>query len=382
MVEKTTTTKSKSISKPVFSPYEIDASQIKGKATNVIFPKTISDVKAAVALNKNIAIRGGGTGLVGGAVPQEDVVLDMSKMDKITGLDTERRTVDVEAGVILDELQAYLMPYGLEFPVNPSSHSVCTIGGMIATNAVGSRAIKYGDTSRWVNWIEIVDADGALSKKGATELSDYVGMEGTTGLIVRACIKLVPRRNRTARIVPCNSIEQVAELTRELKREKNISMIEFLDRQISSWLDLDNKYHLIVEFESDEGELKGSEYEELMDKRDRVYPILSQKGYVRIEDPQMMLDRFERMMPWFEHNQIPVFAHVSVGILHPCFSKEQEKLIPEMMKIVKKLGGKISGEHGIGLLKKEFIEPNDRKILINIKKRCDTQNKFNMGKVV
>lgn len=375
------TIKHKSISKPVFSPYEIDASQIKGKAVGVIFPKTLSDVKAAVALNKKIAIRGGGTGLVGGAVPQEDLVLDMSKMDKITNLDLERKIVDVEAGVVLDELQAYLAPYGLEFPVNPSSHSVCTIGGMIATNAVGSRAIKYGDTAKWINWIEVVDSDGALSKKGATELSDYVGMEGTTGLIVRANIKLVPKRNRTARLIPCDSVEQVAELTRELKREKNISMIEFLDKKISSWLDLDNKYHLIVEFESDEGELKDAEYEKLMEKRDRVYPILAQKGYVRIEDPQMMLDRFERMMPWFEHNQIPVFAHVSVGILHPCFSKEQEKLIPEMMKIVKKLGGKISGEHGIGLLKKEFIEPNDRKILINIKKRCDTQNKFNMGKI-
>ncbi len=374
--------KHKSISKPVFSPYEIDASQLKGKATNVIFPKTISDVKAAAALNSRITIRGGGTGLVGGAVPQNDVVLDLSKMDKITNLDIERRAVDVEAGVVLDELQAYLMPYGLEFPVNPSSHSVCTIGGMIATNAVGSRAIKYGDTSRWINWIEVVDSYGALSKKGATEISDYVGMEGTSGVIVRASLKLVHRKERTARLIPCDSIEQVAEFTRELKREKEVSMIEFLDKQISSWLDLDNQYHLIVEFESEDGDLKDVEYEELMDKRDKVYPILAQKGYVRIEDPQMMLDRFERMMPWFEHNQIPVFAHVSVGILHPCFSKEQEKLIPEMMKIVKKLGGKISGEHGIGLLKKDFIEPNDRKILINIKKRCDTQNKFNMGKVV
>ena len=95
-----------------------------------------------------------------------------------------------------------------------------------------------------------------------------------------------------------------------------------------------------------------------------------------------MIDRFVKLMNWFEDKKIPVFGHIGIGILHPCFNHDQEKHIPEMMKLVKRLGGQISGEHGIGILKKKFVDINDKKILINIKKRTDPLNKFNVGKVI
>jgi len=87
-------------------------------------------------------------------------------------------------------------------------------------------------------------------------------------------------------------------------------------------------------------------------------------------------------MNWLEERGIPTFGHIGVGILHPCFNHEQEKHVPEMMKLVRRLGGQISGEHGIGILKKGFVEMNDKKILINVKKRTDPLNKFNVGKVI
>ncbi|MFA5060919.1 MAG: FAD-binding oxidoreductase [Candidatus Pacearchaeota archaeon] len=364
--------------------YESDASQLKGKTEEVIFPENIEEVKKTVLNLKRIVPRGGGTGLAGGAVPQGngDFILDLSKLNKIENLDKERMTIEVEAGVILDELQDYLEEYNLEFPINPSSHSICTIGGMIATDAVGSRAIKYKKTSQWTKWLDIIDCYGNLSRKGITELSDYIGMEGITGIIVRASLKLSPKKIRTATVIGSDSIEDISEKTRILKKNPTISMIEFVDKKISKGIGLNEKYHLIIEFESNTGELKNEEYSKILETRDKIYPFLSNQGYNRIEDPKVSLESFEGLFPWLEKQDIPVFGHLSVGIIHPCFNTQQEKLIPRMMEIVKRKGGKISGEHGIGILKKSFVEPNDKKILANIKKRTDPLNKFNVNKVI
>jgi glycolate oxidase len=372
------------LNKNLIKIYESDASRLKGKALSVVHPKNVAEVRGAVANSNRIVVRGAGTGLAGGAVPQNglDVVLDMSKMDGIHGFDEERKTVEVEAGVVLDELQGYLARHGLEFPVNPSSHAVATIGGMIATDAVGSRAIKYGKTSNWVKWVEIVDDYGDVHKKGVTELSDYSGMEGITGVIVRACLKLAPRKDRSASLVKVETLDDIVATVRELKRNSAVSMIEFFDKGISEELGLGDGYHLIVEYEDGAGEIKGRGYEDLIKLRDRVYPFVAGEGYTRIEDPKIMIDRFVKLMSWLEARGIPVFGHVGVGILHPCFNHDQEKLIPEMMTLVKRLGGHVSGEHGIGVLKKGFVEINDQKILRNVKKRTDPLNKFNVGKVI
>lgn len=364
--------------------YEHDASQIKGKALSISHPKTIAEVRGIVANSKRIVVRGAGSGLAGGCVPQGglDVVLDLSKLDKIGGFDKEKRTIEADAGVILDELQDRLEKEGLEFPVKPSSHAICTIGGMIATDAVGSRAIKYGKTSNWVKWVEIVDDNGELHKKGITELSDYSGMEGITGVIVKACLKLAPKKKRTATLIPIKELDEIAKTVKTLKRNSSVSMIEFFDKMTSKKLELDENYHLIVEYENDEGILKGKDHDALLSIRDRIYPILASDGYTRIEDPKLMIDKFTKLMSWLEAKKVPVFGHIGVGIIHPCFNHDQEQYIPEMMTMVKRLSGQVSGEHGIGLLKKGFVEMNDKKILINVKKRTDPLNKFNVGKVI
>jgi len=296
-------------------------------------------------------------------------------------------------------LQGYLARFGLEFPVKPSSHSVATIGGMIATDAVGARAIKYGRTSNWVKWVDVVDGFGVVERKGVTELSDYAGMEGITGVVVRACLKLAPMKKRFATLVRVESLENVVSIVRNLKRDSAVSMIEFLDKEISVGLELNEGYYLIVEKETlslsgreslvvsreQEAEWKwveGKEYDDLMEMRDRIYPMVASMGYTMIEDPKILVDRFVKLMSWLESKGIPVFGHIGVGILHPCFNEEQEKFVPEMMKLVKRLGGSISGEHGIGMLKRGFVEANDRKILVNVKKRTDPLGKFNVGKVI
>jgi glycolate oxidase len=368
--------------KGLFRHYESDASRMKGRALGVVHPRSVREVCDFVFNNNRIVIRGAGTGLAGGAVPQKDVVLDLSKMTEISNFDKERKTVEVEAGVILDDLQHFLEKDGLEFPVKPSSHMVASIGGMIATNAVGHRAVKYGNTDNWIKWVEVVDDEGKVEKKGIMELSDYVGMEGITGVIVRACLKLSPRKERSASLFRLESVEEVVRLAQEMKRRRDVSALEFLDKFVSKGVGYGEGYHLLVEYESDEGKLKGKDYEKIMGMRDLAYSFLAGEGYIRIEDPKVLTDRFPKLMDWLEVKGIPVFGHIGVGIFHPCFNEHQERLIPEMMKLIGRLGGQVSGEHGIGLLKRGFVEVNDQKILRNVKKRTDPAGKFNYGKVI
>ncbi len=364
-------------------PYLFDASNVLGNAKNVFKPKTIEEIKNIVKNNESICIRGGGTGLAGGAVPNGDVVLDISKLNHIGSFDEKRKIIEVEAGVILDDLQDFLEKYNLEFPVRPSSHSVCTIGGMIATDAVGSRAIKYGRTSKWIRWIDIVNSKGIIERKGMTEISDFAGMEGITGIIVKACLNLNNIIQRSVDIVSMDSVDEICEFVKILKKKNDISMIEIINPFVSRGIGLDEKYNLIVEFEdNNKGHLFGKKYFELMQKRDDIYPFLAGQEFYRIEDPKITNDKIVMLLKWLDKNKIPYFGHISVGIIHPCFSNKDLHLIPNMMNMVKRIGGHVTGEHGIGILKKDFVDIQDKKILLNIKKRLDKKNKFNPGKII
>jgi glycolate oxidase len=369
--------------KDLFRCYSSDASRMKGKVEDVLHPRSVEEVCKMVRENGHVVIRGAGTGLAGGAVPQGDVVLDLSKLRGIMDFDLERRSVVVEAGVVLDDLQDFLSKRGnLEFPVKPSSHAACTLGGMVATNAVGNRGVRYGNVSEWVRWVDVVDGLGRVERKGVTEMSDYVGLEGITGVVVRVCLKLDERKDHSASLFRLDSVEDVVRSVLRFKQRRDVSGLEFMDRLVSKGVGLDEGYYLLVEFEGDEGKLKGEGYEKVMAKRDAVYPFVAGEGFCRIEDPKVMVSKLPELLGWLEKNGVPTFGHIGTGILHPCFSVEQERLIPEMMKLVVRLGGKVSGEHGVGLLKRKFVEANDRKILLNVKKRLDSEGKFNRGKVV
>lgn len=368
--------------KKTLKKYESDASKIHGHAVGVLIPATIKEICKAVSSNSNITPRGAGTGLSGGAVPENGLVIEMNKFNKILKFDKKEKTIAVQAGVVLDVLNKYLEKKGLEFPINPSSHAVCEIGGMIATNAVGSRAVKYGKTSDWIKWLEIVDKDGNLQKKTGKEIYDYAGLEGITGIIAKACLMLSEKKQRTANFMEIDTMKEVVELVKKLKMNSDVSMIEFFGKQVSEFSNLEKKYHLLIEYESEHGHLKEDEYKKILALRDRLYPTLVCRGCPKIEDPLVHLDAVEKLMKFLEKNEIPVFGHLGVGILHPCFSKEKEPLIDDMMKLVKKLHGKISGEHGIGLLKRKYLERFDKKIYLNVKKRLDPENKFNPGKII
>ena len=360
--------------------YESDASGLKGKASEIFFPTTKEEIQKLIRENSKLTIRGAGTGLAGGAVPQNEIVVDLSKMNHI--LSFENKIVEVEAGVVLDDLNDFLDKYNLEFPVKPSSHSVCTIGGMIACNAAGERAVKYGKMSKWTEAVEIIDGKGEIQEIHKFNLNDIIGLEGITGIIVKAKLRVIEKKKHTASLISFDSIGDVVNFAENYSSNENVSEIEFLDKMTSGILGLPEKYHLLIEFETLEGEMKDALYEEIMKKRAGLYPALASLGYVRIEDPKIILSRFEELAGLLESMKIPYYGHLGMGIIHHVFKEEETDKIKKLFSLVKRLKGSVSGEHGIGILKKEFVEDNEKKLMILVKKRYDPHNKLNPGKVI
>lgn len=368
--------------KPELKVCESDASGLKGKASKIVFPENVEQVKKIISSEKKLVVRGAGTGLAGGCIPNNETVVDLSKMNKILSFDETNKIIEVEAGLILDELNDFLNKYNLEFPVKPGSHSVCTIGGMIATDAAGERAVKYGKTGKYVESLEVVTGKAEILEIKKYNITDFIGVEGITGIITKARLKLVEKKKRTASLLKLDTIKEVVDNVVKYSNVKEISEIEFLDKFSASVLELEEKYYLILEFESDQGELKDKEYEELMKKRDGLYPALAGLGFTKIEDPKIQLNRFEDLAGLLESLKIPYYGHLGVGIIHPVFKPEEKDKVKRVQEFVKRIKGKVSGEHGIGISKKEFLDDNSKKLLILIKRRYDPSCKINCGKVV
>lgn len=186
--------------------YTFDASQIEGRPDVVVRPLRTEEVSKILKLAYHqevpVTTRGAGTGLAGGAVPLKGgIVLDMSTMNRVIDVDVANIQAEVEPGLIRDDFNQAIKPYGFFFPPDPGSSAMCTIGGMIANNASGMRCIKYGTTKAYVLGLEVVLADGTVINTGSRVLKSsagydltrlMTGSEGTLGVITRARIKIVP----------------------------------------------------------------------------------------------------------------------------------------------------------------------------------------------
>jgi len=244
--------KEEKISKLRKAAYKSDASRIKGKPAEVILPENVEEIRDKILFSREIIVRGGGSGLAGINV-DDCVLIDLSKMNKILELNENKKEITVEAGLILDDLNNFLEKYGLEFPIQPLSGSICTIGGMIATNASGFRELKYGRTSNFVSEVELINGRGEIVKIGRADLSDVAGQEGITGIITKSRLKLIHKPNRSASLYGAEDIEKVVDIVKNLRLVENISMVFFLDKLASSILGLNDEYHIIAEFESESG---------------------------------------------------------------------------------------------------------------------------------
>ncbi len=364
--------------------YSTDASTERGEPVVIVWPSSINEVQKIIELaNKkflDVVVRGGGTGLVGGAVPKKSLVINMSRMNKV--IEADDKSVFVEAGIVLDELNYELFNNKKFFPVIPASHAVCTIGGMIACNAAGKRAVHYGKTCSLVEYLEVVDGNARLRR--VYDVKKFCGSEGTLGVIVKAKLRIVKLPGKLTLDVYKfdNTAELINTLVKLRSKKTHLLSLEVLDKLTSSFLGLEDRYHLIVEYDNNSGSIRNEEeIKEWDELRDKAYAVIAGKGFIRIQDPQFKeAESLKIFIEYLEDECIPFFGHISIGVLHPCVSDGFN--LKKFYEKVLSLGGSVSGEHGIGLSKKEYVSEEFKHALEFHKKSLDRNNIMNRSKVL
>jgi glycolate oxidase/D-lactate dehydrogenase len=414
----------------------------------VIFPTSQEDVQKLVKVcyEEEIPIfpRGAGSGLTGGAVPtlERGVVVSFERMNRFQ-IDVDNATAVVEPGVITYEFQKEVERFGLFYPPDPSSFKYSTIGGNIAENAGGPRCLKYGVTREYVLGLTAVIKEGEVIKTGNPVIKDvagyditklFVGSEGTLGLITSAVLKLIPKpKARGTALILFKNLEDVGRVvTRIMTSGIFPSALEFMDRDAIRaveefkpvGLPKDVSALLLVEVDGSPQsvkedikaveelakamglEVKVAEDEESAEKlwtaRKSLGPALGNLRTGKINEdvvvPRVYLSeaiRDYRKVAEKYGLLMVIFGHIGDGNLHVNLlydkkNKEEEeraeRAVDEIFEITLRYNGSITGEHGVGLTKRKFLEyqfgPVGMEILRGIKKVFDPKNLFNPGKVI
>lgn len=367
--------------------YSRDASNLAGDCLAVAWPVHLEQVSALAewACQEGIDLvpRGAGTGLCGGATPQSSVVVDFSRLNTIYAFDMEKRSVHVSAGTVLDTLNRKLQPHGLFLPVIPGSHRAASLGGMVATNAAGLHAVRYGNMRQWVEQVTLVDSRGHVHQLTGEKLDDIVGREGVTGLITNAILRLAPIPQR--RLLSLHSFASDSALLAERSRwlqDKRLTALEYFNRHAAAQIGWEARPYLMTEWDGGEGEIHDvTRIAELWKARDDLYPRLAQSGYPAIEDPQIEGDvGLAALLEWLDAEGIPAFGHLGMGIIHPCF-KPGDARLEDLYRLTAEHGGRVSGEHGIGMKKKAWVSLTFQKQIRQLKTIYDPNNIFNRGKL-
>ena len=415
-----------------------------------ILPESNEDVAAILRLAQEYDVpvvpRGMASGLAAASVPfGGGIVLSLTKMHRILEIDEENHTVRVEAGAITADVEAAVEEFGLFYPPDPSSNEQSTIGGNIACNAGGPRCLKYGVTGDYVMGLTVVLADGQVLRTGGKAIKNvvgydlnalFVGSEGTLGVITEALLRLTtkPRAVRTARAEfpaledasrTVNAILDagVVPATLEMMDETAITCIE---EAMGLGLPLDVEAMLIIETDGSDEETvlreietvarvcresgareviiakSEEEREQLWRARRSVSPSLARKAPNKLgEDitvPRSAIpEAVRRIKAISAHYGLPIviFGHAGDGNLHPniLFDKRNEEewkkvqqIVGEIFQVALDLEGTLSGEHGVGTLKRPYMEQALGRLSLDVQRRIkgalDPHGILNPGKVL
>ncbi len=362
--------------------YSRDASEFEGICTGVVWPTSkdhiVNMIKFALKENPHFTIRGAGTNKVGACVPSKSLVIDMSRMNHI--IEWGYDYVIVESGVILNDLLKATKKHNLIFPINLLESNACTIGGLIAMNAQGLNSY-YGRMEDYVLELEVIDGQG--NKIKTTNIKDFAGMEGTTGLIWTAKLKLLSTPiQKSISIFKFNTIKSLIDKAVILDKFNNILSMQMYDELSSSFLGLDASYHLIVEYSNDSGLIKNEEEIAKLDEmKEKLQHILINKKFTIKEDPKISLEEMPKFLHWLQKNGVPCYGNLKDKILFPCF-RENSKLQEEMYIIVKSVNGEIPGFYGIGIKRKKFISSQMKNKVLILKNKYDPLKVFNRGVII
>lgn len=399
--------------------YSVDAStEFKMAPAALVRVNSEEDVRATLELADKYRVpvvpRGSGTSLSGGAVPAVAgaMVLDLTMMNKIE-VNVDDGYVMAEAGATVLEVDKACREYGFFFPPDPASSRIATIGGALAENAGGLRGAKFGVMKNWVLAMEVILAGGKKLRIGepvykwrwGPDLTSlFIGSEGTLGVITKAWLKIYPLPEKIVRVLGIfDKIEDAGKAISQIRRKGYVPMIlELLDRETIEIVnealgykvevaeamvmaDVDGPresvWRLAGEVENVMRECGGrtrasddpAEMEQLYLARQGAYAAVTRAfPGVLLEDITVPLSKLMEALKELDAMRkeyglrMPIFGHAGDGNLHPniCFDpRDEEQLRKAKELFVKtgqlaiKLGGAISGEHGIGLAKKElFLE--------------------------
>jgi glycolate oxidase len=391
--------------------------------------------------------RGAGTGLCGSAVPLEGgMVLDMTRMDRILEVRVEDLLCVCEAGVIYDRLMEALAPHKFSIPTAPGSGEACTMGGMVATNASGMRAIKYGAVRDYVLGLEVVLANGEVIQVGGRTLKNasgyqlerlFVGSEGTLGVITKATLRIVPKPKKAAMIVAAfETLELAGRCVSSIIAKPIIpSAIELMDSTCikavnktvkAGFPDVEALCMIEVDGEPEMVEKESTMVQQLcwevgaksvelsadpkqMAKwtygRKSIMSSLSRygAGFVSVslaDDMAVPISRIPEAVVAFQgiakENGVIIgtYGHAADGNLHtkmlldPTSADDWqrgEKAVGQVFDAVISLGGTVTGEHGVGISKAPYMQKERASALqtmLAVKRALDPNNILNPGKIM
>jgi glycolate oxidase len=412
----------------------------------VVRPTCTEDVQAAVriAARHGVAVvpRGAGSGLSGGSSARDGcIVLSLDRMRGID-VDPDTRTVVAQPGAFNAEVKTAAAAHGLWYPPDPSSYEFCSIGGNVATNAGGLCCVKYGVTTDYVLGLTVVMADGRAVRLGGPRLKDvaglsltklFVGSEGTLGIITEVVLRLIPaQRQPTTLVATFPTLDGAAAAVVAITRTLRPSMLEFMDRVTINavedatrmGLDRDAAAMLIVQSDEPAGHA-GTEIAEIeaicdthgasecfatddpdegeafVAARRMAIPAVERKGALLLEDVGVPVPRLGDLVMGIEEislrNDVPIalIAHAGDGNSHPLIivdpsDHEQRSRADiaygDVMTLAIALGGTITGEHGVGRLKRPWLEDylgaDVLELNHRIKTALDPQNILNPGTIL
>lgn len=393
-----------------------------------------------------VVARGSGTGLVGASVPlQGGIMIETTEMNHILELDKENLTLTLEPGVLLMEISKFVEEHDLFYPPDPGEKSA-TIGGNISTNAGGMRAVKYGVTRDYVRGLEVVLPNGDVLELGGKVVKNssgyslkdlIIGSEGTLGIVTKAILRLLPLPKKAiSLLIPFKDIDSAIEMVPKIIKSKAVpTAIEFMQREVilaaeeflgKKFPDNSSDAYLLLTFDGNSAAQVEADYATvadlclnsgaldvfIVDTEERKESVWSARGAFleAIKASTSEIDECDVVVPRnqvanfikYTHElekefnvRIPSFGHAGDGNLHvyicrddmdeETWKKKLNEVFDCMYKKSEELRGLVSGEHGIGYAKREYMfhQYGDQymSIMKGIKATFDTKNILNPGKV-
>jgi glycolate oxidase len=430
-------------------PYGFDGTAaLRQRPLAVVFPGTTEEVSACVKVcarhNLPVHARGSGTGLSGGSVPRADgIVLCLTRLSRILNVDPANLTLRAEAGVITQRINEVAATHDLFYPPDPGSQKISTIGGNVAENSGGLRGLKYGVTRNYVMGLTVVLPDGEIVTLGNACVKDvagysmkdlFIGSEGTLGIVTEVLLRLLPRpESRRTLLAVFDDMTAAAQTVSAIIAAKIIPCtLEFLDRTTIRCVEdyaqvgLPTDCAALLLMETDGAretvEREAAKMETIATKhgarsvvaardeqeaarlataRRTAFSALARlRPTTILEDVTVPRSELPRLVAFIagvaERHGLLVgtFGHMGDGNLHPTFLTDERdagelqrvhQALDEIVGETLRLGGTITGEHGVGLAKKPWLRQQlgdaSFALMKRFKQTLDPHNRLNPGKI-